>query len=270
MRPPTGWALIAYAGLGATARGTQPSEWVSAVLRGRSGLNLEHALFILSTAANKELPRHLAQLSGGAHFIIIPAFVRGVGSRIYTIDNVLDRKAGRHFYRYTSHQRTAEAGSPSVRMAVGGTGGYFLAQKRRDWQRALFSLVKAHDRGRVSDYLIADYLARLNHLAHLGVGDGSVGPRCIVTWRRRPDARRPASGGAHQFYTGIHREPNSDAIPTILNGMDVRAVVGALSTQFQGLTPDLASSGTSPFNLDPDELNRLLSELPSDPDDKLR
>jgi hypothetical protein len=33
-----GRGLLAYAGLGAMARGTQPSEWMSAVLRGRGGM----------------------------------------------------------------------------------------------------------------------------------------------------------------------------------------------------------------------------------------
>ena len=31
-----GVAILGYAGLGATARGTEPSDWMSAVLRGRN------------------------------------------------------------------------------------------------------------------------------------------------------------------------------------------------------------------------------------------
>ena len=106
-----GVGLLAYAGLGATPKGTQPSDWMSAVLRGRGGLRFEHALGILSTAANKELPKHLARTPSGAHFIIIPAFVRNVDSRLYTIDNVVDSRTGKHWYRYTSHQRTADPAS---------------------------------------------------------------------------------------------------------------------------------------------------------------
>ena len=262
-----GIGLLAYAGLGATSKGTQPSDWMSAVLRGRGGLTFEQALGVLSAAATKQLPRHLARTLGGAHFIIIPAFVRGVGSRLYSIDNVVDRRTQRHWYRYTSHQRTAEPGSPSVRLAVGGTGGLYLA-KDRSWQRALLSLVNAHDRGKVSDHVIADQLARLNHEAHRGVRDGSVGPRCIVVWRRRPDARHDAGGG-HQFYTGIDRDRDSAAIPTIANGMDVQAITGAFITQFQAR---VASHGFSPtaFDFDKDEMNRLLAELPYESDEKLR
>jgi hypothetical protein len=203
-----GRGLLAYAGLGATPRGTQPSDWMSAVLRGRGGLTFEQALGVLAAVANKELPKHLAWMPGGGHFIIVPAFVRGVGSRLYSIDNVVDRRTKRHWYRYTSHQRTAEPGSPSARLAVGGTGGIYLSHTDRSWQRPFLSLVNAHDRGKVSDRLIADQLARLNYEAHQAVPDGSVGPRCIVVWRRRPDARP----GAPSTVTAT--QPRSRLSPT--------------------------------------------------------
>jgi hypothetical protein len=206
-----GVGFLACAGLGATPRGTQPSDWMSAVLRGRGGLTFEQALGVLADAANKELPRHLARIPGGAHFIIVPAFVRGVGSRLYSIDNVVDRRTQRHWCRYTSHQRTAEPGSPSPRLAVGGTGGIYLASKGRSWQRALLSLVNAHDRGKVSDYVIADQLARLNYEAHQEVSDGSVGPRCIVVWRRRPDAR-PGAPGSLSALLDRHFSPHPSAV----------------------------------------------------------
>jgi len=263
-----GRGLLAYAGLGATPGGTQPSDWMSAVLRGRGGLTFEHALGVLAAVANKELPRHLARMPGGAHFIIVPAFVRGVGSRLYSIDNVVDRTTQRHWYRYTSHQRTAEPGSPSARLAAGGTGGYYLALKDRSWQRALLSLVNAHDRGKVSDFAIADQLARLNYKAHQEVRDGSVGPRCIVVWRRRPDAPG-APGSAHQCYTGIDRDRDSVAIPAIANGMDVQALVGVFMTQFQAQVASHGSNAAA-FDFDRDEMNRLLAELPDEPAERLR
>ena len=263
-----GRGLLAYAGLGATPRGTQPSDWMSSVLRGRAGLTFEQALGVLADVANRELPRYLARMPGGAHFIIVPAFVRGVGSRLYSIDNVVDRRTKRHWYRYTSHQRTADQGSPSPRFAVGGTGGVHL-HKDRSWQRALLSLVNAHDRGKISDHAIADHLAALNYEAHQAVRDGSVGPRCIVVWRRRPDAPPGAPGGGHQFYTGVDRDPDSAAIPTIANGMDVQGIVGVLMKQFQA---QVASHGfgPAPIDFDKDEMNRLLAQLPDEPDEKLR
>jgi hypothetical protein len=71
-----GRGLLAYAGLGATPKGTQPSEWMSAVLRGRGGMTFDQALDALSDAATRELPKHLALLPGGGHFIVVPAFGR--------------------------------------------------------------------------------------------------------------------------------------------------------------------------------------------------
>lgn len=189
-----GVGLLAYAGLGATSQGMQPSEWMSAVLRGHGGLTFEQALGVLAAAANKQLPNHLARTPGRAHFIVVPAFARGIGSRLYNIDNVLDPKTAKHWYRYASHQRTALPGSPSVRLAFAGTGGVYLAHKSGAWQRELPSLVRAHDRGKVSDHLIADQLAKLNYEAHREVPYSTVGPRCIVVWCRRPDARRAAPG----------------------------------------------------------------------------
>jgi len=265
-----GVGLLAYAGLGATYQGMQPSEWMSAVLRGRGGLTFEQALGILATVANKELPRHLASMPGGAHFIIVPAFVRGVGPRLYSIDNAIDGKTGRHWYRFTRHERAAELGSRPPRIALGGTGGLYLHQRDKGWQRALLSLVNAHDHGKVSDSLIADQLAKLNYEAHQGVRDGTVGPRCIVVWRRRRDARRPASGGAHYFFTGVERDRDSDAIPSIGNGLDLQAIVGVLMKQSlsrfaeHGFGASLTTS-----DVERAELNRLLAELPYEPDEKL-
>jgi hypothetical protein len=266
-----GVGLLAYAGLGATSRGTQPSEWMSAVLRGRGGLTFEQALGALAEVATRELPRHLALTPGGTHFIIVPAFIRGIAPRLYTIDNVVDTKTGQHWYRYTKRERIDVPGARCPRIAVGGTGGIYLARKGdTEWGRALLSLANAHDRGRVSDLLIADRLARLNYEAHEEVSDGSVGPRCIVIWRRRPGLRRSLPAGGHQFYTGIERDRESDPIPTIANGMDVRAIARVGMKQFLSEVAGWAPGGQVPLRLDTAELNRQLSKLPSDPDEKLR
>jgi hypothetical protein len=171
-----GCGVLAYAGLGATPRGTQPSQWMSAVLRGRGGMTFEQTLGALTDAATRELPKYLPSVPGGSHSIVVPAFVRGIGSRLYTIDNVVDRKTGQHWYRYTSHQRTAEPGSPSRRLAAAGTGGLYIARKGRDWQRALMSLVNEYDRGKTSDRLIADRLAQLNYEVHEALEAPGTGP----------------------------------------------------------------------------------------------
>ncbi|MFI2714122.1 hypothetical protein ACH495_28770 [Micromonospora sp. NPDC018662] len=265
-----GVALLGYAGLGATSLGTQPSDWMAHVLRGHEGLTLEHALGVLSGAANRQLPRHLAKMPGGAHFIIAPAFIRGIGPRLYGIENFVDRKTGRHRYSYTSYRRTADPGSPSIRLALGGTGGIYLARKSMAWQRTLLSLVKAHYRGKVSDYLVADQLAKLNYETHQGVRDGSVGPRSIVLWRRRPDPRRPASGGGHQFYNRVERDSEEAAVPIITNGLDVQSIVGLMLQQYRQRFADRGWTVGQPAATEEAEMKRLVEQLTWEPDERLR
>lgn len=266
-----GRGLLAYAGLGATANGTEPSGWMSAVLRGRAGLTLEQALGILSVAATRELPNHLAQMPGPSpiieHAIIIPAFVRGVGYRLYTIDNVINRKTNQHWYRYTRHESAQDRESRSPRICIGGTGGQYLSRRSKPWVRDLLRLINAHDRQRVSDLAVAQHLAALNYEAYEGVRDGSVGPRCIVVWRRRPDADH-APGAAHASYTGVTPDQDGLSIPTIANGMDVRSIAGLL---FSHVQQRLANGyGMAALDVDRDEMNRQLAQLPSEPDEELR
>jgi hypothetical protein len=268
-----GHGLLAYAGLGATRRGTQPSEWMSAVLRGRGGMTFEQTLGVLAGAATRELPKYLVSVPGGGHSIVIPAFVRRIGSRVYTIDNVVRPKTRQHWYRYTSHQRTDIPRSPSVRLAAAGTGGEYIDKnKDKAWQRELLSLVNQHDRGKISDHLIADRLAQLNYETHKALeadGDTTVGPRSIVVWRRRLDARPGAPGGGHQFYTGVDRDRDCPGIPTIVNGRDAQAIARVFMKQFQR---GIADHGITPaaLNFDTHELNRLLAGIPDQPDERLR
>src|SRR4051812_29706931 len=82
-----GVAILGYAGLGATARGTEPSDWMSRVLRGRNW-TLEQSLGAIADAMQKELPPHLRFVSPGnvsVHHVIVPAFV-GSLPRLYSID----------------------------------------------------------------------------------------------------------------------------------------------------------------------------------------
>jgi hypothetical protein len=262
-----GVGVLGYAGIGATLRGTQPSDWMSAALRGRGGLTFEQALQVLSTAATRELPKHLARTPGGAHFIVVPAFVRGLGARVYSIDTVIDHNSGSPWYGFTNYQQTDRPSSPVPRLAAAGTGGIYLASKGRNWQRELLRLVNAHDRGKISDEAIAGRLAELNWEAHRSVRDGSVGPRCVVVWRRRPDARPGLSGGGQAFFTGTERDEDGAAIPTIANGLDVQAIGAVL---MEGWLARLGSSEGRRFEFDQDEINARLAELPDEPDDSLR
>ena len=52
-----GVAILGYCGLGATGQGNEPSNWMSAVLRGRN-LPLEQSLGVIADAMKEQFPRH--------------------------------------------------------------------------------------------------------------------------------------------------------------------------------------------------------------------
>ena len=264
-----GVGVLAYAGLGATPRGTHPSHWMSTVLRGRCGLTFEQSLSVLMAAANRELPRYLTALPGGEHVIIAPAFIKGIGARLYSIENRPGPEKGQRWYRGANWQRSDVSTSPSVRIAGAGSGsGWIPRNKDAAWHRALRSLVREHDRGKISDLGIADQLAVLNYEVHQAL-PGSVGPQCIVVWRRRPDARPRPPGGGHQFYTGLNRDQDSPLIPRISSGLDLQAMGAIFLEEFRRVVtqPDF-DFHTSDLGMD--EITRRIVALPDAPEEKLR
>src|SRR5690349_1170201 len=70
-----GQALLGYSGLGRTAAGVQPSDWMSAALRGGNG-TLEQALLLLREAMAEQFLPHLAPLETD-HSVLVTAFVNG-------------------------------------------------------------------------------------------------------------------------------------------------------------------------------------------------
>src|SRR5262249_48951785 len=98
----------------------------------------------------------------------------------------------------------------------------------------------------------------------------TVGPRCIVVWRRRPDYRGPLTGGAHQFYTGLDRDGESPAIPNISNGMDTQAIASVFMRRMMAQRAAHPNDPEEWVNTDRDEMNRQLAELPEGPDEQLR
>jgi hypothetical protein len=97
-----GVSILGYAGLGATALGTQPAAWMSAVLRGRN-VPLEQSLGELAGAIQRQFPRHMVLMPReaiAAHHVVATAFANEQ-ARLYTIDLVFacDRKS--YKFRYT-------------------------------------------------------------------------------------------------------------------------------------------------------------------------
>jgi len=265
-----GVAILGYAGLGATALGTEPADWMSAVLRGRN-FSLERSLGVIAEAMKKQLPRHMQRLPGNGargHNVIVPAFL-GDELRLYTIDLALAPDCRSMRFRYTRHIVDQPAGTTprTPRFAIGGSGGLCLIQDKR-WMRSLLRIVKANDCGRVSPRAVADQLANLNNEVHLRAAYKSVGPRCIVAWRHKKGGVHKGGGG-QQFYTGTTRETSSTALPTIGNGMDISALVGVLMPL---MTKRLEAmrAGEPAMELDKDEINAQLARLPDKPDENLR
>lgn len=270
-----GSGILAYAGLGATARGTQPSQWMANVLRGRGELSFEQALEVLCAAAQRELPPHLIGPASGPHCIVAVGHVQGRGAVTYSIDNI-DGGA----FRVQRRVNSTNSGRQPTRLVLAGTGGQHLATCIDEWQRQLLSLLKDNDRGRVDDLVVADYLASLNHCTYLAMErrhgqKNTVSPRSIVLWKRSDGVKHGKSGGGVRFYSGRKRDAASPGVPTISRGLDVMAMIHAmLPVWTEAARPFMQNpqppGTTLPLNLDEKELERRVAALPDQPDERLR
>jgi hypothetical protein len=266
-----GIAILGYAGLGATAVGTEPADWMSAVLRGQN-LSLEQSLGVLADAMKRQFPKHLVKIPKNriaCHHFLISAFL-GNESKLYTIKLVFAPDRKNYYFRYTSwHVEGSESVKPRPpRLGLAGTGGLFL-DKQTHWRRRLFDLVRANEHRQISAQAVADHLARLNYQVHLDIEDKSVGPNCLVVWRYRKDIGIHRGGGAHQFYTGTTRDKNSPALPTIAGGMDVEAIAKTMMPFLQKRFENMRTEEL-PDQVYVDQMNEKLADLPDKPDEELR
>ncbi len=262
-----GVAILGYAGLGATALGTEPADWMSAVLRGRN-LPLEESLGVLSEAMKRQLPRHIARLpglGGPAHNLFATAFLDDE-VRLYTIDLLFAADRKRLAFRYTRHVIDTTSGR-TPRLGIGGSGALCLFHNRH-WMRPLLRLASAYEHGQVSALAVADHLAALNYKVHQDTSDQSVGPACIVAWRNRKSGFHKGGGG-HQSYVGDTRDGNSPLIPTIATGMDLNAIIGVMMPKVTEMF-EAMRAGDSARELDKDEINSELARLSDKPDENLR
>ncbi|HEX3506546.1 MAG TPA: hypothetical protein VHU22_24445 [Xanthobacteraceae bacterium] len=256
-----GLAILAYTGLGATARGTEPSHWMSGVLRGRS-LPLEQALGVLADALRQQFPPHMRGMprSGtAAHTVVAPAFI-GHERRLYTIDLVVTGDGKERGFRYTRHQK--EFSSTYVKpYPIGRGGSGAMVNLHKGWQREILSLANAHDGGKLSPHAVADRLAQLNWEVHQR--DSFVGPNCIVIWRYRRGKPRKF-GAAHQAYRGLDRDPTDPHIPQIAGGFDMGAFAkDAVSQMFEHFKRNgIADAGAAMSRI----TQEAFARMPKDPD----
>jgi hypothetical protein len=255
-----GLALLGYSGLGETGKGTEPSDWMANVLRGRN-LPLEHSISVLTDAVKARLPQHLDSLPGAGthvHSILVPAFQNGE-PRVYTIDLVRPSGKNAYAFRWTRHvvPRNVPGGYTTPRFIIGGSGAIRLFRDQR-WMRDLLRLIKAHDAGRITAQSVAMAFAKLNNqIARI---ESTVGPRCIVAWKFQK------GGGAHEFFDGAQREFNSSFVfvPIIARGMDLGSLVKAVAPI---RLPALLRG--EPMEVDEAAMNAALAKLPGGPDDRL-
>jgi hypothetical protein len=260
-----GQAILAYAGLGATLLGTEPADWMSAVLRGRN-LPLERSLEVLAEAIKKRLPPHLLRMPKSyapAHTVITTAF-QGNETRLYTTDLILspDRKGGAF-----RHVRITPKHSNGNRICLGGSGGLLLLRKPL-WVRNLLRLVNASDRGQVPPRAVADHLAALNYQVHRDIPDKSVGDRCIVSWRNKRKGIHHPSGGDTKTYSGRTHDQTEASIPTIACGRDMIAFAKALMPHVMDQLEALRL-GQPLIELDKTALEADVDRSQTPPDDNL-
>jgi hypothetical protein len=266
---PDGMAILGYAGLGATSAGTEPADWISNVLRGRS-LPLESALGVLAEAMKRQIPRHLIQLHSTsllAHCIVATAFI-GSEAKLYSIDLVFSKDRKSYQFRKSLHLARAKANVVRTpRFGLAGSGSYYLLKDKK-WARPLLRMVRACDQLQISPEVVADHLAGINLDVHSNMADGTVGPRCIVAWRNKKGGPHKGAN-AHFFYSGRNRERPDASIPTIDNGTDINAVcAGVLPGVEKQLKALLDKRPVEP--LDRGAINEALNRLPEAPDEELR
>jgi hypothetical protein len=263
-----GAAILAYAGLGSTKNGTEPSDWMSAVLRGRNW-PLEQALNALAEAFQREMPTHLAYLpvnGGPSHNVLISAFVDNE-PRLYSIDMALSADRKQKLFRYTRWSVPMPPRTP--RFGLAGSGAVCL-QNDRPWQRLMLTLVKEYERQRISALAVADALAAINYrVSNSSLTNGTVGPKCIVAWKTRKDGVYKGGGG-HQCYTATVRDKDLPGLPTIGTGMDMRALCDLMMGHFLKGIAGRSIGEIKGELIDINALRADVAKLPSMPDETLR
>lgn len=220
-----GAALLGYAGLGRTALGTEPSDWMFNVLRGRNG-PMEPLLTILAGAVQREMPKHIKQFGPGVapvHAIIIPAFVSGK-YLLYTIGLKLNCIGAAVEIKFQKWGPAMPGGRPPRICVAGSAEAVLLRQK--NWVRPLLRLASASDRGQISPETVANQLARI--IVDVSKRDRFTGMNSIVCWRNRKGGPHKM-GGEHKFYDNGARVLDDSVIPMLLNGYPISDVGHALA-----------------------------------------
>jgi hypothetical protein len=261
-----GSVQIGYCGLGSTSLGTEPAEWMNGVLRGRQA-SVESYLHLLAIAFTNELPKHLLRISTGkifCHTALINGFIKNKPV-LYTIDFVIEPDGKTYFTRLQNCAWHSEEKGVSFISPIGVAGSGSVAfMKNFSRMRDLKKLAMAYEARKVSVKGMLDHLALINYEIHKETTDGTVGPRCIIVWKNRENGAF-SSGGGIACYSGTDQDRDCRAVPTISNGIDVRALT---NVTFKHVLSDFIGERAGVINTD--EINADLAALPIGPDEKLR
>ncbi len=255
-----GLALLGYAGLGRTLAGIEVSDWINNVLRGRFG-SVEYCLGVIADSARRRLPRHLLALGlGFQRHTIVALALRGEHPSVYTIDiTVRDGSdAERVVYARRQWVKPPNQRSLPVRIISAGSGKRHLPRDRSS-QRAILGVVRANETGRIGTKAVVKYLARLN----VGVAqqDQSVSHSCLVAWGNRDGSGGQAVATAGGITFGA-------SLPTIVNGIDMRALDSVVLPLFWGAVKTALNSGKPP-KMSIDKVRDGMARLPCEPDEEL-
>lgn len=217
--------VLSYAGLGLTIGGTEPADWMSAVLRGRS-LPLNQTLGVLADAMQREMPPHVASVSP-AHFLVVAGFLNEE-PRLYVMDLRINRDGSSRSFAWNRIVMDVNATPQrSARIVIAGSGTPFLMKDRR-WVREVLRLIVRYERQQLSATAVADFLASINQ--RVSLTETTVGPHCIVAYRDRPGAHavRLGPGKGVFAYNGTNRKANAPNIPLIANGLNLGGMIAAM------------------------------------------
>lgn len=264
-----GRGLLGYAGLGATAIGNEPGEWMARVLRGRR-LPFEQCLGVLAGAIQREIPQHIFGRGGAGipgHVVLVPAIVQS-SVRVYAIQ--VTQGPNRHpklvFTRIADATKDGRSLIPP-RFVLAGSGAAALA-KRRDWARPLLRLINAFDHGKVGPTVVASALATICRTSAAETCDGSVSEACTVIWRAVPGGHH-IGGNAHVTFENEGNLGVMASLPSVANGIDLGALIGAIMPLMQERLERLSAGLEDAPDAD-ERLSEAVKVLPSHPDERLR
>jgi hypothetical protein len=250
-----GFAIVGYAGLGSTLKGTEPSEWMAGVLRRRT-LPLEQSLIVLADVMKRELEPHLPTMAGPGpfdHTVVATGFI-GDERKVFTIDISVAADGTEH--RFECHRQEAD-------VVIAGSGRHRL-NKKTAWHTLLGRIINLCDEGRIPPERVADYLAKLNLRTSNWVP--SVGPDCIVAWRRRDDARL---GFRHRVYSGKKVDENTLLdLPRAHTGTQISQIIDVIRRN-PGPRNGFWMNGEKETALTRNNASAELAQLAVDPVEKL-